>query len=77
MTINSLILSCYLIIYLRKEAGKIKTLTSHIELSDQESLFSNVILKGLIVLTLILPYPAGIDFSSSTKKILIASALSS
>ena len=40
MTINSLILSCYLIIYLRQEAGKIKTLTSHIELSDQESLFS-------------------------------------
>ena len=56
-------------------------MTSHIDLrklrADQESLFSKIILKGLIVLTLILPYPAGIDFSSSTKKILIASALSS
>ena len=40
MTINSLILSYYLIIYLWQEAGKIKTLTSNIELSDQESLFS-------------------------------------
>ena len=40
--------------------------------ADQESLFSNIILKGLIVLKLMLPYPAGIDFSSSTKKIVVA-----
>ena len=65
MTINSLILSCYLIIYLRKEAGKIKTLTSHIELSDQESLFSESYLKGSIRLDDNITL-SSIDFSSSS-----------
>ena len=65
MTINSLILSCYLIIYLRQEAGKIKTLTSHIELSDQESLFSESYLKGSIRLDDNITL-SSIDFSSSS-----------
>ena len=68
-------------IFLLQEAGRIKKHLAYWLKENWELIrkvyFLNIILKGLIVLTLILPYPAGIDISSSTKKILIASALSS
>ena len=66
-------------IFLLQEAGRIKKkhlaywLKENCELI-RKGYFLNIILKGLIVLTLILQ--AGIDISSSTRKILIASALS-
>ena len=61
-------------IFLLQEAGRIKKKHLAYWLKENWELirkvyFLNIILKGLIVLTLILPCPAGIDIRSSTRKI--------